>query len=161
MLGFAPIAAYPLGAFWSGSSGAAAFQLTSSSSLAFAGAAKVSAQAAFTCNSTLAFVIYDKKPVASFSGGTSLDMRGAAFASATFNTPCGTTLYVENDSPAFFLLRANCKTTTNFHGTYNPQLRFNINSETKISFAPKRDVAMRMRARSRTIMRWRSGPWPW
>lgn len=98
---------------------------------------------------------YAGSSAAALSGiGESLHARVAQFVDTS-------TLAFVGEAEARAMLRCNAKAKLDFSASFHKYFSFKVEAES--GFTPKtiHRGDMRMRARSRTIMRFRSGPWPW
>lgn len=66
-----------------------------------------------------------------------------------------------NQSTALGKFRCNAKVSVDFRGKYEAFATFRVEGKTRFAAVSNHTALMRMRGRSRTIMRWRSAPWPW
>lgn len=68
--------------------------------------------------------------------------------------------WVANQIHRFFY-RGKSKASLSMRPRFEVPFKFVANAEAKLDFVSRHYADMRMRGRSRTIMRIRSGPWPW
>lgn len=98
---------------------------------------------------------YSGSSAASFAAvGEPVHARAAQFVSASSGAFVG-------EAEARAMMRGSSKTKLDFRASFHKHFSFNVAAGSV--FTPKtiHRGDMRMRARSRTIMRFRSGPWPW
>lgn len=113
--------------------------------------------------STSANIVLASTASASLSveAGSVLGVVGGTYNDASFLYQCGSQVTSYGVADARAKIRSHPKSKTSFKAAYEVFSTFKISGSAALSVSSPSSGNMRMRARSRTIMRFRSGPWPW
>lgn len=97
----------------------------------------------------------------SVEAGSALGVVGGTYYDASFLYQCGTQVTSYGVADARAKIRSYPKSKTSFKAAYEIFSAFKISGGAVLLGSSPSSGNMRVRARSRTIMRFRSGPWPW